>query len=130
MAFITIIFFTCQFNAAASSNLLLSKPRTIANYDGPALAGLAVGISCELDPSFLQLASGYGCWYANLKNFLSIFVSEWKFAGNCLTMAMTVGIWHGIVAFHYSRWNQTGKPSSFNWLKYLGVVSGHFGTQK
>ena len=38
--------------------------------------------------------------------------------------------WHGIVAFHYSRWNQTGKPSFFNWLKYLGVVSGHFGMQK
>ena len=67
MAFIAFIFFACQFNAAASSNLLLSKPRTIANYDGPALAGLAVGISCELDPSFLQLASGYGCWYANFK---------------------------------------------------------------
>ena len=107
MAFIAIIFFACQFNAAASSNLLLPKPRTIATYDGPALAGLAVGISCELDPSFLQLASGYGCWYANLKN-LSIFVSEWKFAGNCLTIAMTVGmaLWHSTTLYGTKLGNQ------------------------
>lgn len=64
MAFIAVfifIFFN-QFNCAATVGPRPARKLGMT-YDGPALAGLAVGIGCELNPAFLQLASGYGCWY-------------------------------------------------------------------